>query len=383
MNFGFSEDQEALRELAVQIIGDHASHERLKQIEAAPEWFDRELWGALARASLLGVAVPEEFGGGGLGLIELCLLLHVVGRHCVPIPAWPTLVLGALPIAQFGTPAQRRQFLPPVVEGTTILSAALVDTQSEDPLEPTVAARRDGSSWRLDGVKMCVPAAHLAERILLPARTRDGAVGVFLLDPNASGVRSERQETTQGEPQFLLHLSGAAVAADAVLGDPTQGRHIVKWLIDRALAGLCAIEVGVVERALRMTAEYTSTREQFGKPIAKFQAVAQRAADAFIDVEAMRWTTWQAVWRLAAGLPAEEEIAVAKFWVGEGGHRVVYAAQHLHGGIGIDLDYPLHRSYIWSKQIELTLGSATQHLVRLGAALADPTPRTQVEADHA
>lgn len=372
MKFGFSEDQDALRELAVQITGDHASHDRLKQIEATPECFDRELWDALARASLLGVAVPEELGGGGLGLIELCLVLQVVGQHCAPIPVWPALVLGALPIAEFGTPAQRRQFLPPVVQGTSILSAALVDTQSEDPLDPAVTARRDGSSWRLDGVKMCVPAVHLAERIVLPARTRDDALGVFLLDPRAAGVHCERQQTTQGEPQFLLQLSGAAVPADAVLGDPMQGGPIVQWLTARALAGLCAIEIGVVERALRMTAEYTSTREQFGKPIAKFQAVAQRAADAFIDVEAMRWTAWQAIWRLAEGLPAEEEIAIAKFWVGEGGHRVVCAAQHLHGGIGIDLDYPLHRSYLWSKQIELTLGSATQHLVRLGAALADP-----------
>lgn len=374
MNFGFSEDQEALRGLAVQIIGDHATHERLKQIEATPEWCDRELWSALARADLLGVALPEEFGGGGLGLVELCVLLHTVGRYCAPIPAWPTLVLGALPIAEFGTPAQRKQFLPGVVQGKTILSAALIDTKSEDPLRPAVTARRDGSSWRLDGVKMCVPVVHLAERVLVPARTGDGAVGVFLLDPGGAGVRCERQETTQGEPQFLLHLSGAAVAADAVLGDPTQGRHIVKWLIDRALAGLCAIEVGVVERALRMTAEYTSTREQFGKPIAKFQAVAQRAADAFIDVEAMKWTAWQAIWRLAEGLPADEAIAIAKFWVGEGGHRVVYTAQHLHGGIGIDLDYPLYRSYLWSKQIELTLGSATQHLVHLGAALAAAAP---------
>jgi alkylation response protein AidB-like acyl-CoA dehydrogenase len=374
MNFGFSEDQEALRGLAVQIIGDHATHERLKQIEATPEWCDRELWSALARADLLGVALPEEFGGGGLGLVELCVLLHTVGRYCAPIPAWPTLVLGALPIAEFGTSAQRKQFLPGVVQGKTILSAALVDTKSEDPLRPAVTARRDGSSWRLDGVKMCVPVVHLAERVLVPARTGDGAVGVFLLDPGGAGVRCERQETTQGEPQFLLHLSGAAVAADAVLGDPTQGRHIVKWLIDRALAGLCAIEVGVVERALRMTAEYTSTREQFGKPIAKFQAVAQRAADAFIDVEAMKWTAWQAIWRLAEGLPADEAIAIAKFWVGEGGHRVVYTAQHLHGGIGIDLDYPLYRSYLWSKQIELTLGSATQHLVHLGAALAAAAP---------
>jgi len=370
MDFGFSEEQEALRELAIRIIADHATHERLKRIEATAECFDGELWRALAQANLLGMAVPEELGGGGLGLIELCLLLHSVGRHCAPIPAWPTLVLGALPIAEFGTPAQRRQLLPPVVAGTMILSAALIDTQSEDPLDPAVTARRDGSEWRLDGVKMCVPAAHLAERVVLPARTGDGTVGVFLLDPHAAGVRRERQQTTQGEPQFLLSLAGAAVAADAVLGDPMDGRRIVKWLVDRALIGLCAIELGVVERALRMTAEYTSSREQFGKPIAKFQAVAQRAADAFIDVEAMRWTTWQAIWRLATGLPAEEEIAIAKFWVGEGGHRVVYAAQHLHGGIGMDLDYPLHRSYLWSKQIELTLGSATQHLVHLGAELA-------------
>jgi alkylation response protein AidB-like acyl-CoA dehydrogenase len=130
------------------------------------------------------------------------------------------------------------------------------------------------------------------------------------------------------------------------------------------------MEIGVAERALRMTAEYTSTREQFGKPIAKFQAVAQRAADAFIDVEVIRWTVWQAIWRLAEGLPAKQEVSIAKFWVGEGGHRVVYAAQHLHGGIGVDLDYPLYRSYLWSKQIELTLGSATQHLVRLGNDMA-------------
>lgn len=376
MDFGFTENQEALRDLATQIIGDHATHERLKQIEATSDWFDRQLWELLASAHLLGVAIPEEHGGSGFGIAELCVLLNVVGRHCAPLPVWPTLALGALPIAEFGTPAQRKQFLPGVVEGKTILSAALIDTQSEDPLAPTVTARRDGSIWRLDGVKMCVPAAHLAERIVVPARTGEGTVGVFLLDPSAAGVQRQRQDTTQGEPQFLLQLSGAAVAADAILGDPMQGAAIVKWMVDRALVGLCAIELGVVERALRMTAEYTSSREQFGKPIAKFQAVAQRAADAFIDVEAMRWTTWQAVWRLADGLPADDAIAIAKFWVGDGGHRVVYAAQHLHGGIGVDLDYPLHRSYLWSKQIELTLGSATQHLLRLGDLLADPNAQS-------
>jgi alkylation response protein AidB-like acyl-CoA dehydrogenase len=369
MDFRWSEEQQALRGLALQIIGDHATHERQKEIEATPERFDRALWGKLATADLLGVAVPEESGGGGLGLVELCLLLESVGRHCAPIPAWPTLVLGALPLAEFGTPAQR-QILARVVRGEVVLSAALVDTQSEDPLAPTVTARRDGGSWRLDGVKMCVPVAHVAERLLVSARTGDDTVGVFLLDPGAAHVECERQETTQGEPQFRISLSGARVDADGVLGDPAGGRAVLEWIVDRALAGLCAMEVGVVERALRMTAEYTSGREQFGKPIAKFQAVAQRAADAFIDTEAIRWTAWQAIWRLAQGLPATQALAIAKFWVGEGGHRVVYAAQHLHGGIGLDLDYPLYRSYVWSKQIELTLGSATRHLVRLGDEMA-------------
>jgi alkylation response protein AidB-like acyl-CoA dehydrogenase len=371
MDFSFSEDQTALRDLALRIIGDHATHERLKAVEASPEACDRELWSALAAGQLLGVALPEDVGGSGFGLVELGLLLEAVGRHCAPVPAWPTLVLGALPIAEFGTPEQRQRFLPGVARGETFLSAALIDTGSEDPLLPTVTARRDGTAWRLDGVKMCVPAAHLAERVVTPARTGEGTLGVFLLDPRAAGVERVRQETTAGEPQFLLRLSGAAVPAEAVLGEPGAGSAVVTWLVERAVAGLCAVELGVVERALRMTAEYVSTREQFGKPIGKFQAVAQRAADAYIDVAAMRWTTWQALWRLAEGLPARDEVAIAKFWVGEGGHRVVCAAQHLHGGIGIDLDYPLQRSYVWSKQIELTLGSATRHLVDLGNAIAD------------
>lgn len=370
MDFAFTEDQEALRELALKIVGDLSTHERLKKIEASPEWFDRKLWEELAKANLLGIALPEAHGGGALGFFELCLLLESVGRHCAPVPAWPTLVLGAMPIAEFGNDEQRRRFLPGVAAGKTLLTGALVDTQSENPMEPTVTATRDGSGWKLDGVKMCVPVAHLAERILVSAKTGADSVGLFLLDPRDGGVAMERQQTTDGEPHFRIELAAARVAEDDVLGDPLAGHKALHWLVDRAVAALCAIEVGVTERALRMTASYTSTREQFGKPIAKFQAVAQRAGDAYIDVEAIRWTTWQAVWRLSQGLTACEEVAIAKFWVGEAGHRVVYACQHLHGGTGVDLDYPLFRSYLWSKQIELTLGSATQHLLWLGRRMA-------------
>jgi alkylation response protein AidB-like acyl-CoA dehydrogenase len=246
------------------------------------------------------------------------------------------------------------------------LTAALVEPASEDPCAPTTTARRDGTAWRLDGVKSCVPAAHLAGRILVPART-DRGPALFLIDPQSSGVTPEPQVTTNHELQARLTLAGAPAAP---LGDVGRGPAAIAWLHERALVGLCAMQLGVASRAVQMTGEYTNRREQFGRPLASFQAVHQRAADAYIDVEAMRVTLWQAAWRLAHGLPASAEVAVAKFWASEGSHRAVYAAQHLHGGIGVDMDYPLYRYYLWSKQIELSLGSSLRQLARLGEKLA-------------
>jgi len=363
MDFAFSPEQEALRDLAKRILEDHVTHDRLRTIEASTDWFDDAAWQALADAQLLGTAVAEEFGGSGLGLVELCLVLEQVGRTVAPVPAWPTLVLGALPIAEFGTREQRKEWLPGVVGGETILTAALAEPNASDPSCPATTARRDGTRWRLDGTKTSVPAIHLAARAVVPART-DGGVGLFLVDPRGAGITIERQIATNREPLGRVTLAGASGERLA------EGAGVVDWLLERALVGLCAVQVGVTDRALRMTAEYTSGREQFGRPIASFQAVHQRAADAYIDVEAIRLTTWQAAWRLGAGRPATTEIAIAKFWASEGAHRAVYAAQHLHGGIGVDVDYPLHRYYLWSKRNELTLGSATPQLVRLGAALA-------------
>jgi alkylation response protein AidB-like acyl-CoA dehydrogenase len=375
MDFSFSEDQEALRQLARKIFDDHCTHERLKAVEGSPEWFDRGVWSELARASLLGVALPEDVGGGGLGFVELCILLEEVGRAVVPIPAWATLVLGALAIDRFGSPAQRTRLLPGVATGDTILTAALIDSGWDEPGVGAATARRDGGVWRVEGLKALVPAAHLAARVLVPARSRDGAASVFLVDPAGTGVRLERQVTTSGEPQFEMTLEGATVGADDVLGEPGAGQAIVDWLLPRAITGLCAMATGVSDRAVRMTAEYTTSRKQFGKPLATFQAVAQRAADAFIWVEGMRWTMWQAAWRLAENQPAAEDVAVAKYWAGEGGHFATYAAQHLHGGIGLDSDYPLHRYFLWSKQIELSLGSSVQQLAHLGTTMAAAPPQ--------
>ncbi|MHB8669645.1 MAG: acyl-CoA dehydrogenase family protein [Acidimicrobiales bacterium] len=380
MDFSFTEEQDAVGALARQILEDRCSHERLREREAsahgAPVGFDEGTWRALADANLLGIAIPEDVGGSGLGLVELCLILEQVGRMAAPVPALATLVLGALPMARFGNPEQRARWLRPVVSADLVLSAALVEPGAS-PTSPQCSARRDpggasggGVGWRLEGVKTCVPAGMQAGLVLVPASTPEGQVGVFVVDPGSPGLTRAAQDTTSGQPEALFELDGVAVDGSDVLGDVSAGAAILEWLLDRATVAVCATAIGVCEEALRLTAEYTKSRQQFDRPIATFQAVGQRAADAYVDTEAVRLTTWQAAWRLASELPATAEVAVAKFWAAEGGQRVVHAATHLHGGVGVDRDYPLHRLFLWAKHLELTLGGPTIQLLRLGEVLA-------------
>src|SRR5262249_4042146 len=298
------------------------------------------------------------------------ILLEEVGRSVAPVPVYATLVLGALPLAEFGSPVQRQRLLPGVASGELFLSGALTEPLNPDPLAPTTRAAPDGEAWRLDGVKLGVPAAAFAAALLVPATVQSNTARLFIVDPRTHGVTMERQEMTNREVHFLVTLDGAR-------GEPVGGPDALAWLVRRATVALCAMQVGVTERALRMTAEYTSAREQFGRPLSAFQAVSQRAADAYVDVEAMRLTTLAAAWRLAEALDADESIAVAKFWAAEAGQRVVHTAQHLHGGVGVDVSYPLHRSFLWAKHLELSLGGGTEQLLRLGTMIAEgvlPSP---------
>jgi 3-oxocholest-4-en-26-oyl-CoA dehydrogenase beta subunit len=373
MDFAYTPEQDELRALAREVLGDHATPQRVAAVEASEERVDRELWAALANAGLLGIAVPEEHGGGGLGLVELCILLEEVGRAVAPVPAYPTLVLGALPVGAFGTAEQQARLLPGVASGQVLLSGALEEPGCLDPLAPATRATADGDGWRLDGEKLAVPVAASAAEVVVsaipPSPDGESRCGgeLYLLDPRGSGVTLERQEVTNREARYLVTLAGAPA-------ERLGGAGALAWLVRRARLALCAMQVGVTDRALRMTAEYTSAREQFGRPLSAFQAVSQRAADAYVDVEGIRLTTQAALWRLAAGEEAEADaaIAVAKFWAADAGQRVVHAAQHLHGGVGVDLSYPLHRSFLWAKELELSLGGATQQLLALGDMIAAP-----------
>ena len=372
MDFALNDEQIAVRDLAAQILGEQLPTERLREIETGDaDWFAADVWAELAKADLLGLCLPEAHGGGGYGLFELALILEQVGRAVAPLPAYETLALGALPIAQFGTDAQQADLLPKVADGSLILTSALSEGSVGLPPEvPATVATAAGDGWTITGQKQLVPAAHLAGLVLVPARTGEGTSTVFLVDPKAAGVTQVRNTSVNGAPLTTLTFDGVAVTAADVLGAVDGGDEVVAWTVDRGVAALCATQAGVCEAALRITAAYTSERRQFDTPIATFQAVAHRSADAYIDTEAVRLTAYQAAWRLSAGMPAAEELAIAKFWAAEGAQRVVHAAQHLHGGIGVDLDYPVHRTFRWAKHVELSLGGGTTHLRKLGGLLA-------------
>jgi len=368
MDFELDDDQKALSELAARILSEQSTPEALVRVEndvaAGGDGVDHELWAQLASAGLLAAPLAEENGGSAMGLIGACAVLEEVGRRVAPVP-YLECVLSALAVERFGA-ARIRECLGKVAEGTFVIAPALVEAQAS-PRRPSTRAVAGAEGWRLDGEKICVPSGLAADAFLVPASFPDGSHGVVFLAADVAGLERERQSTTSGRPEALLRISSVEVPASAVLGsEASEQGEVLDWLVDRVTAALCVTAAGCLEEALRITASYVKERKQFDRALATFQAVGQRAADAFIDTLAVRLTAWQAAWRLSAGLPASDEVAIAKYWASEAGQRVVHACQHLHGGIGMDRDYPLHRYFLVAKQIDLALGGAAPQLADLG-----------------
>ena len=347
MDFTLSEAQDELAGLARKILSERD----------AP-------WADLAAAGVLAAGLPASLDGAGLGLLEQCSVLVELGRSASEVPYLASIVLGAGALACFGTPAQQERWARPAGQGSVVLTAALAEDDHGQPAARAV--RSPDGSWVLSGVKTAVPAAPSADLFLVPGASADGVM-VFLVARSDDGVRVEPQQLTDPAEAGRVVLDGVALDEDRVLG---PGAPVADWLVARATVGRCAMQAGVIERALELTAEHARTRVQFGRPIGAFQAVAQRLADAYIDVEAVRPTMWQAAWLLAAGLPADAEVATAKFWAADGGHRVAHTAVHVHGGLGIDVSYPVHQYFVAAKGNEFALGGATAQLRRIGAALA-------------
>ena len=363
MNFQLSEDQSAFAEMASGLFADFCSDDQLREHDASGAPFMQELWQQCVASGLNTVLVPEDQGGLGLGMTELMAVLEQQGRALALVPLWePQLTVAAL--AQFA-PDALPQVLGDAVSGQAPVALSLLGlTQSRGPSLQLVRAA-GGGGWTLNGHAGAVPLGAQARHALLAADA-EGQMRLVLVELAQTGV-----QRTEGMDQH--HLSVADLAFDGVaLADanvlPVEATG---WVEQRAIACLAALQLGVTQEQLRRTVQYVSEREQFGRVIGSFQLVAGQMADGYIATEAMRTSVWQLVYRLDAGLGAAPQAWATRTLANDTGHRAGHMAQHVHGGIGVDLTYPIHRFLFWSRALAVALGGTEHHLARLGDWLAD------------
>ncbi|WP_042460434.1 acyl-CoA dehydrogenase family protein [Streptacidiphilus jiangxiensis] len=379
MDFTFTDAQQAAAEAARAVFADVAPDGGVPSpavgIDPVAPDIDRELWQRLSKSDLVGIALDEGYGGAGLDEIAWCLVLRESARVLARVPLLDTGA-AALAVQAFGTEELRRRLLPEVVAGRLLLGVAAHGRTGHEPADEAVTALPVDGGWTLTGEQTGVAWAPVMDLVLVPARGPEGTL-LLLVDPRGEGVTLERQVSTHGELAGRLLFDGAVVDASWQLGP--QAPDGANWRAVRArmIVGVAALCLGLGEAVLRLTSDYASKREQFGHAIATFQAVAMQSADRYIDLRSMEVTLWQAAWRVAHGveladrMPLEADLATAKIWSAEGVRAVASTAQHLHGGIGADLDYPLHRYHAWAKHLELTLGPAAAFEQALGDLLAE------------
>ncbi|AZP19042.1 acyl-CoA dehydrogenase [Streptomyces aquilus] len=372
MDFSFTEEQQAAAEAARGVfagVAPDAVPSPALAVGAVADTFDRALWRKLADADLLSLLLDGAYGGAGLDAVALCLVLSESAKVLARVPLLESSAAMAA-VQAYGGAELKSALLERAGRGELVLTVAASGRTGHDPAELAVTARQEDAEWVLDGMQTAVPWAYDADLVVVPAHTAAGHAVLALVAPDRAGVVLAEQFSTTGERLGELRLESARIAARDVL----DAEGAWEWLRHLLTVGTCAQALGLGLQVLRMTSEYTGKREQFGFPVATFQAVAVQAADRYIDLKAMEATLWQAAWRLGSGthgtLPVSGDVAVAKIWASEGVRRIVQTAQHLHGGFGADVDYPLHRYHAWAKHLELSLGPAAAHEDALGDLLA-------------
>lgn len=363
MDFTLDDDLLALQGLAREIFADLATTERVRTTETTPTAVDDQLWKALGAAGLLGLVLPEEHGGAGLGLPALAVLLEEQGRTVAPVPLWSSAVAALAVAASTELPADLRDaLLGGLAEGTSRVTLALEEYGAADPATPRAIATATEAGWSLSGVKAVVPSPQECSHVVVSATSADGP-GLFLVGSDANGVSWDLMAVTTHDVAGELSLDGAEAVR---VGDAAELAVVLR----NARTALSAIQLGVAQGALALAASYLSQREQFGRPLGSFQAVHHQLADCWIDIDAMRVTLWQAL-EDAASDPqdAERSALVASWWRTQAGLDVVHRVQHVHGGIGVDVDYPVHRYFLWGRQLAGTLGGAAATLADLGDVL--------------
>jgi hypothetical protein len=345
VDFGLDETQQSVAELAATVLGADPDGNRAEQALSAAAGFDETLWKAMGQAGLLSLAVPADLGGDGLGPVEVACVLTEVGRQILPVPALATLSLGVLPLTLLAPAELQRALLPEVADGRVLSGAIRAD----------ITADLDGGTVVLTGAARGVPYAHQAHRVLLPTTG-----GVYAVDPRGDGVTCVRTPTSSKSPEYTVSLHRAPVSTgDLVSADVRAAERL-------ALAGAAALADGVMAGALELTARHLRERHQFGKPLATFQAVAQQIGDVYITARTLHLASCSLSWRLAAGRDADDDADVSGYWLAAELPAALQVCHHLHGGLGVDYSYPLHRYYSHGKDLARFVGGAAARLDLIG-----------------
>lgn len=364
MDFQLTEDQRAFADMAQSLFADYCSDDQLRAHDLSGAPYQQELWQQCVAAGLHSIIVPEEHGGLGLGMTELMAVLEQQGRALALVPLWEQQ-LAAATLARFGSPALQAA-VPALLAGE---AAAVSLSGLGQSRGCTLQLIRQNGNWQLQGLSPAVPLAGNASHALLVAQARgEGEDGLRLvwLDLNAAGIARTIGQSQHHQQIADLQCSAVALADDAVLPPAA-----IAWLQPRAIAALATLQMGVTQEQLRRTVEYVSERKQFERAIGSFQLVAGQMADGHIALEALRSCVWQLVYRLDAGLGAQPQAHAVRALANDTGHRVGHMAQHVHGGMGVDVTYPIHRFLYWSRALAVALGGTEHHLAALGDWLAD------------
>jgi alkylation response protein AidB-like acyl-CoA dehydrogenase len=361
MKLNLTEEQEMIKKAACDFLADKCPKTFVTQMEESETGYSKELWQEMAELGWMGLAFPEKYGGGDMNFLDLAVLLEEMGRACLPGPFFSTVVLGGLPILDLGNEEQKQEYLPKLIRGEKIFTLALTEPgyQNYDAASVTVEATPDDGNYIINGTKLFVPDAHIADYLICVARTKpENGITIFLAETKNPRINCTTLKTIAGDKLCEVVFDQMPVPKANILGQPNQGWSAVQKIIERAAVGKCCEMVGNIQRVLEMTVDYAKERKQFDRPIGSFQIIQHYCADMATDIDGARFSTYQAAWMLSEGLPCTKEVAIAKAWIGEASQRVVALAHQIHGAIGVTIEHDLHFYTRRAKAAELAFGDA-------------------------
>lgn len=359
MDFIFSEEQRAITEAAAKVFENLCTDDHIKDLGANPCDLHSALWTQLAESGMLGLVIDEEYEGMGLTLLELATVLEQQGRHVAPVPLMSTLVECAMTLGDSDNGALKSELLPKVAAGELKLSALRPYTGVQ--AAESLSARADGDGWVLNGRSGLSLYATHADGFVV-----DAGDAIVYVAKDAEHMTLTAQVAVSGEPTGFASFDNCHVSAEQVIATGDEVARLRELQKQRGWIALSAIQTGVLEEGLKRAAAYVSERKQFGRPLGKFQAVSQQAANAYMQIEALRGAYWRALDFLEQGEDFRQAAAVAKYWAADSGHKAAHTFLHLHGGIGQDLEYPVHRFFLWAKFCERYLGGVDDLVIGLG-----------------